>query len=157
MTFNTTRLSSCAWVELRQSAGTEQTISNGDVILFNTSTKRSTGGDSVSYDNSTGVLSLSSARRYWVQASIAIKRASGDDYEVEWQLSDGTALTPSDGAFSAYVKHVAGTTSYPFKGASFVASLMVDNPSNDYRLTVTDCPANSTVLEHTHLFIMELK
>jgi len=155
MTFNCTRLSNCAWVELRQSSGTEQTISAGDILKFDSATKRSTGGDSVSYNNTTGVLSLSSSKRYWVQASISIERSSNNLYQIDWELSDGTALSASDGSFPAY-NHINRLSTFPHINSSFVASLLIDNPSDSYRLKVTSCPSNSTFLESSHLFIMEL-
>lgn len=153
MTYLTPRVSKCAWVEYRQSSA--QTISTNSIITFDT--KRTTGGDSVSINSSTGVVSLSSSKRYWIQASISIERSTNDDYEINWEESDGTALVEADGNFPAYSRRVTGVTAYPFANSSFVASLMVDEPSTDYRLKVTACPANSTVLSWTHLFIIELE
>lgn len=153
MTYKAPRVSNCAWIEYRQSSA--QTISTGSIITFDT--KRTTGGDSVSINSSTGVVSLSSSKRYWIQASISIERSSNADYEINWEQSDGTALSESDGNFPAYNRLVTGVLGYPFYNSSFVASLMVNEPSIDYRLKVTTCPASSTVLSWTHLFIIELE
>lgn len=153
MTYKKARLSKCEWVEYRKSS--TQTISTGSIITFDT--KSTTGGDSVSIDSSTGVVSLSSTKRYWIQASIAIEKSSNTDYQIDWEQSDGTAIATSDGNFPAYSRRVTYNLGYPFYNSSYVASLLVDNPSIDYRLKVTNCPANSTVLLETHLFIMELE
>lgn len=152
MTYRATKESSCVWIEYRQSS--TQTISTGSIITFDT--KRSSGADSVSINSSTGVVTLSASRRYWIQACIAIQNASNLDWELEWEQSNGTALTPADGSFSAYRRRVTGPTSYPFYNSSYVASLIVNEPSINYRLKVATCAANSTVLAETHLFIMEL-
>jgi hypothetical protein len=153
MTYKIARKSNCAWVEYRKSS--TQTISLGSIITFDI--KNTTGGDSVSINGSTGVVTLSSSKRYWIQASIAINKSSNGDYQIDWEKSDGTALSTTDGNFPAYSRRVSDVLGYPFYNSSYVASLLTDNPSIDYRLKVTDCPANSTVLLETHLFIMELE
>ena len=153
MTYNLNRVSRCSWIEYTRTAS--QSISTGSIITFDN--RRSTGGDSVSIDSSTGVISLNSSMRYWIQASICIDRSTNDDFEINFEQSDGTALAESDGNFPAYNELVSGIPGYPYYNSSFLASLMVNSPSIDYRLKVTSCPYNSTLLVETHLFIMELE
>ena len=153
MTYNLNRLSNCSWVEYTRSS--TQTISDGSIITFDT--KRTTGGDAISLNSSTGVLSLSSSRRYWVQASIAVERSSNGDFKFVWEQSDGTALSESDGNFPAFNKFVASLTSKPVNNHSYIASLMVDSPTIQYRLKAETVPTNSTLLSFTHLFIIELE
>lgn len=155
MTHLAVRKSNCAWVEY--SMGATQSVSDGDIIKFDASTKRTTGGDGVSYNSTTGVLSLSSTKRYWVQASIAIDRSSNNNYAVRWYQSDGTLLDESDGSFYAVARSVTSiSTGAPYINSSHVASLVVDYPAVDYRLEVPTVPASSTVMLLTNLFIIEL-
>ena len=134
---------------------TSQTVSSGDVITFDT--KRTTGSDSTSVNSSTGVISLDGSRRYWVQASLAVTMSSNDSYEATFQDSNGNTLSESDGVFPAY-----HTITYPddfnnsYVNHSYMASLIINTPTLDYKLVMTTVPANSTVLVETHLFIMEL-
>lgn len=159
MTFGTgfRHTSDCIWVEFSKSS--TQTVSAGDIITFDATTKRSTGSDSVSLNSSTGVISLSSSKRYWIQASIAVERSSNNNYEIFWRTGAGsTNLGESDGCFSAVARRqTAKTGGQPYVTSSHVASVMVDYPTDTYRLYVDSMPANSTVLTLTNLFIMEME
>ena len=153
MSFGNITEASAVMVEYTKS--TSQTVSSGDVIVFDT--KRSTGSDGTSVDSSTGVISLSGARNYWVQASLAVTMSTNGSYEATFQDSAGNTLSESDGVFPAY-----HTITYPdnfnnsYINHSYMGSLIVDNPTLDYKLVITAVPAGSTVLVETHLFIMEL-
>ena len=149
--------SGCIWVEFSKSS--TQTVSAGDIITFDATTKRTSGSDSVSVNSSTGVITLSSNKRYWVQASIAVERSSNNNYEIFWRTGAGTTnLTNSDGCFSVVARRqTAVTGGQPYVTSSHVASIMVDYPTDTYRLYVDTMPANSTVLTLTNLFIMELE
>ena len=151
-----THTSSCIWVEFSKSS--TQTVSVGDIITFDATTKRSTGSDSVSLNSSTGVITLSSSKRYWVQASIAVERSSNNNYEIFWRTGAGTTnLTNDDGCFSVVARRqTAATGGQPYVTSSHVASIMVDYPTDTYRLYVDTMPASSTVLTLTNLFIMEM-
>ena len=152
MSYNNIRKASGKMIEYTKS--TTQTVSNGDIITFNT--KRTTGSDSVSISGS-GVISLNSDKSYWIQASIAIDMSSNGDYKVTFQDASGNTLTESDGVFPAYHTLSPDDDGNPFTNSSYMASLVVDNPSLDYKLVVTSIPANSTVRTETHLFIMEME
>lgn len=153
MSFGNVTEASAVMVEYTKS--TSQTVSSGDVITFDT--KRTTGSDSTSVNSSTGVISLDGSRRYWVQASLAVTMSSNDSYEATFQDSNGNTLSESDGVFPAY-----HTITYPddfnnsYVNHSYMASLIINTPTLDYKLVMTTVPANSTVLVETHLFIMEL-
>ncbi|MGA1738682.1 MAG: hypothetical protein ACO4AM_05325 [Candidatus Nanopelagicaceae bacterium] len=148
--------SNCIWIEFSKSS--TQTVSAGDIILFDSTTKRSTGSDGVSVNSSTGVISLSSSKRYWIQASIAIERTSNSEYQIFWRTGSGTSnLGNSDGCFSVVARgQTASTGGTPYITSSHVASVMVDYPTETYRLYIQTMPANSTVLTLTNLFIMEM-
>jgi hypothetical protein len=144
-----TRKASCAWVEFTQSSA--QTISSGTDITWDT--KRTTGGDNISINSSTGVITLDSSRRYWVQATISVDRSSNGDYAFEFQTGAGGALSQSDGGFK--LVYVEDYTS-PYVSSSFVASLVVDRPTTTYKLRCTSVDANSTLNAQSHLFVVEL-
>lgn len=156
MSYLLTRNSNCALIEY--SMGTTQTISNNEIIKFDSSTKRTTGNDGVSYNSTTGVLSLDSTKRYWVQASVAIKRSSNTDYGVRWFTSSGGELDQDDGSFFVVGRKVSaiGSPGTPFTTSSHMASLVVDYPSVDYILKTGTMPSSSTVTLQTNLFIIEL-
>ena len=153
MSYNSIRKAICEFVEYTKSA--TQTISSGDVITFNT--KKTTGGDSVSIDSSTGIITLDSDRSYWIQASITFDIPSEGDFKVEFQDSSGNSLTESDGNFPAYFHSEPDKTGSgrPFANNSQLCSLLVKQPSLQYKLVATTVPANTTVHLSTHLFITE--
>ena len=151
MTHLAVRKSSCAWVEFTQSSA--QTISSGTDITWDT--KRTTGGDNISVNSSTGVITLDSSKRYWIQATIGVDRSATGDFAFEFQTGAGGSLTPSQGAFPMlYLEDT--NTSHPFINSSFVASLMVSYPTTTYKLRCTSVDASSTLNSPTHLFVMEL-
>lgn len=148
MSFNLVRKTNCAWIEYTQSS--VQTISSGTDITWDT--KRSTGGDSVSINSSTGVITLDSSKRYWIQASVNVDRSASGNIEFTFQTGAGGSLTQAQGAFP--MLYVEDTT-LPIINSSFVASLMVVNPSTTYKLRCVTVDASSTLEAETHLFIME--
>ena len=151
MSYNSIRKAICEFVEYTKSS--TQTISNGSVITFNT--KRTNGCDEVSIDSSTGVITLDPNRSYWIQASITFDIPSEGDFKVEFQDSSGNSLSESDGNFPAYFHSEPDRTSagLPFANNSQLCSLLVKQPSLQYKLVATTVPANTTVHLSTHLFI----
>ena len=153
MSHNNIRKAICAFVEYTKSS--TQTISNGSVITFNT--KRTTGDDGVSIDSSTGIITLNSNRSYWIQGFITFEIPSEGDFKVEFQDSNSNSLSESDGNFPAYFHSEPDRTSsgLPFANNSQLCSLLVKQPSLQYKLVATTVPANTTVHLSTHLFITE--
>ena len=149
MTYLASRKSSCALIEFSQSS--TQTISSGTDILWDT--KRTTGGDGISINSSTGIITLNSSRRYWIQATINVLRSGNSDFAFEFQTGAGGALTQADGSFP--ILYIEDTTR-PIINSSFMASLMVSYPSTTFKLRCTSVDANSTLESQSHLFIMEL-
>jgi hypothetical protein len=145
-----TRKASCAWVEFTQSSA--QTISSGTDITWDT--KRTTGGDNISYNSSTGVITLDSSKRYWIQATINVVRNGNGNIGFEFKNGAGGSLTQAQGNFPMlYVED----TSNPYINSSFVSSLVVSYPTITYKLVCTQIDQNSTLASQSHLFIMELK
>lgn len=129
-------------------------LSNNTDIVWDTTTKRTTGGDLVSINASTGVITLSSSRRYWLQASIQVDRASAGDFAFEWQDGSGNTLGAGDGAFSAiYLEDYV----QPLVNSSLLASVMVSSPSLTYKLVCTQVPNSSSLNENTELLIWEFE
>ena len=150
MSYLTTRKSDCAWIEYTQSSA--QTISSGTDITWNT--KRTTGGDGVSIDSSTGIITLDSSKRYWIQASISVTRSADGNIEFTFQNGSGGSLSESNGNFPMlYVED----QSDPYINSSFVTSLVVSKPTTTYKLRCVTIDANSTFDLESHLFIMEMK
>lgn len=158
MTHNLMRRSKCNWIEYKQSA--EQTISTNSVITWNT--KKSTGNDSVSIDGS-GIISLSSLKRYWLQASVCVQRSTyNTDFQFDFQESDGTSLDQSEGNFGCKFVWDGQLSSspyatFPVTNSSLLASLIVNYPSTTYKLVCTNVSANSTFCAESNLFIMEME
>ena len=151
MTHLAVRKASCAWVEFTQSSA--QTISSGTDITWDT--KRTTGGDNISINSSTGVITLDSSKRYWIPATVGVIRSATGDMSFEFQTGAGGSLTLSQGNFPVYYNE-SQTGQFPVKNSSFVASLMVSYPSTSYKLRCTLVDANSTLNEPTPRCIMEL-
>lgn len=134
-----------------------QTVSQGNAITFADADKRSTGSDSVSINSSTGVITLDSDKKYWVQAHLYVDMGANDDYcQIEFQDSNGNTLGPSDGNFPYYHDEVASRTARPRESNSYMASLVVENPTLSYKLVPTLIRANSEIMTTTHLFIIEV-
>lgn len=150
MTHLAVRKASCAWVEFTQSSA--QTISSGTDITWDT--KRTTGGDNISINSSTGVITLDSTKRYWIQATINVVRSGNGNIGFEFKTGAGGSLTQAQGNFP--MLYIEDTTN-PYINSSFVASLMVSYPTSTYKLQCTIIDANSTLASQSHLFIMELK
>jgi len=153
LSYNNIRKAICEFIEYTKSS--TQTISNGSTITFNT--KRTTGGDGVSIDSSTGIITLNSDRSYWIQGFITFDIPSEGDFKVEFQDSNGNSLTESDGNFPAYFHSEPdrSNSGRPFANRSQLCSLLVKQPSLQYKLVATTVPSNTTVHLSTHLFITE--
>ena len=149
MSFKLIRKSACNWIEYTQSS--EQSISSGTDVVWDT--VRSTSTPSMSINSSTGVITLDSNKRYWIQASINVLRSGNGDIEFKFLTGAGGSLSQSDGAFPMLYFE---DNSKPIINSSFMASLMVSYPSSTYKLQCTDVDANSTLKAQTHLFIMEM-
>ena len=153
MSYNNIRKAICEFIEYTKSS--TQIISNGNTITFDT--KRTTGGDGVSIDSSTGIITLNSDRSYWIQGFITFDIPSEGDFKVEFQDSNGNSLSESDGNFPAYFHSEPdrSDSGRPFANNSQLCSLLVKQPSLQYKLVATTVPSNTTVHLSTHLFITE--
>lgn len=155
MTFLNTKDSKIEFIEYKMSS--TQSITGGDqIIKLDSTTKRTTGGDAVSYNSTTGVLTLSSSRRYWVQASIFYDRNSNAGYSIEWVTdSSMSEVTQTSGGFRAIVQVTANVSGY-YRTSNHTAHLLVDNPTNAYRLNYGNGPSGD-ILTQTNMFIIEAR
>lgn len=141
-------------IQYRPNQATPQALSAGTTVLWDTTTKVTTGGDSVSINGSTGVITLSSSHRYWLQVSIQVTRGSAGNFEFDWQTSTGTTLTPATGGFS--LEYIEDYTD-PVINSSLMASLMVSNPSQAFKFVCGSVVASSTLHPNTELLIWEFE
>ena len=156
MSYRATRKSDCTWIEYTQA--NTQTISNNTDIIWDV--ERSTSTPAMSINSTTGVISLDSSKRYWIQASIHVIRNGTGNIEFEFQTSTGGNLTESQGNFPMFYSNI-DTNNYVVYGAyinsSFVVSLMVSYPTTDYKLVCKTVDSNSTLTGASHLFVMEME
>ena len=150
MSYLGTRKSDCTWIEYTQSSA--QTISTGTDIVWDV--ERSTSTPAMSINSSTGVITLDSSKRYWIQASINVIRTDIGHIQFSFKTSAGASLTQAEGNFPMYYRE--DTTPY-YINSSFVVSLMVSYPSTGYKLVCTEVDSNSTLASQSHLFVMEME
>ena len=82
-------------------------VANNSKIIWNT-TPRSTGTPGIIIDSS-GNITLSGGRAFWLIASLDVTRSNtSSNVYIEWQDSNNNTLSQSDGASSIMYK-VAGT------------------------------------------------
>ena len=105
-------------------------------------------------NSSTGIITLDSNKRYWIQATINVIRSAAGNFEFTFQTGAGGSLSESAGVFPMiYIEDSAK----PIINSSFVTSLMVSNPLTTYKLRCVTIDANSTFASQSNLFIMEMK
>ncbi len=82
-------------------------VANNSKIIWNT-TPRSTGAPGITIDSS-GNITLSGGRAFWLIASLDVTRANtSSDVYIEWRDNNNNTLSQSDGASSIMYK-IAGT------------------------------------------------
>ena len=137
------------------SADGTQTVSNGDTILF--PNKQTTGGDSVTVTS--GVISLSSTKSYFLQCAVSVERPStSSDVIMTWYNADtSTALGQSDGAFKSQL-NPSGGSSTTRKNGTLIAVMYIENPSYDIELVVSGLSSGTTtILNSMNILITEVE
>lgn len=153
MSYLNYRAATTRWIQFTPNQTTPPTISSGSVVLWDTSTKKTTGGDSISINASTGLITFSSSHRYLVQASLQVDRAASGGFAFEWQDSSSTTITPANGGFPVQYSY---DYAKPILDSSLVATLALVNPTDTYKLVCTSVDASSTLNANTELLIWEL-
>lgn len=134
--------------------GTQTGAVDGDLVKF--PTKTTSGGDGVSI-TSGGVISLNSARDYFITVNVDVDRsANSSDVAFEWyNESTSTKMTQSQGAFEA--RYLPTLTTQPGKNGSEFGQLLISRPSHDISVRLNQMGANTCDINTgCHLFIVEI-
>ena len=150
MSYNNIKNRNVSIIELRHS--TDQSVSVGDAVLFDT--LKGDGSHGVSVDAS-GNITLNTGREYWIQASFDIDRsATTDSWAFDfYNASTGTVLGVSDGAFQAQWDYAASATK---TNATFTAAYVSTAPLSSIVLKATTMTNTSTVSRYTRIIIIEV-
>lgn len=136
----------CVMIEVSLSAS--QTVSSGDIILWDTI--RASGSHGVSVNSSTGVISLDTSKHYHIRCSVDVERSSYNDMRFAFIDSTATEITAVDGGYDAnFFEDVKKTF-------TMVAVYQSQSPLASVRLKAVTVPASSTVLTSMSMFILEV-
>lgn len=145
-------------VMLEATLSSAQTASQGDIVLFDTLRATSTHG--VSLNASTGEITLSNAKDYYVQASIDVERSSTtSSWRFVWVDSTGSEIDADSGGFDAQWDYHTASNSAGVPNATYTAVYQVSAPSiavSPIRLKATSLAANSSILLSTAVLIVEV-
>jgi hypothetical protein len=132
-----------------------QTISVNDIIAFDT--LRASGPYELSLNSSTGEITLSGSKTYWIQASIDVNRSSTtSSFRFAWIDQAGTEISAANGGFDAtWEYHSVGTTA-PAPNPTTVASYVSSNPVQSIRLKTMAVQPASTANTHLSVIIFEV-
>ena len=150
MSYNNQRNRDVSIIELTHS--TDQSVSAGDALLFDT--LRAEGSHGVSVDGS-GNITLNAGREYWIQASFDVDRsATTDSWAFDfYNASTSTVLGVSDGAFQAQWDYATTTGK---TNATFTAAYVQAAPIASIVLKATTLTNTSTITTNTHIMIIEV-
>lgn len=149
MSYNNFKNKATTIIELSHS--TNQSVSAGSAILFNT--LRASGSHGVSVDGS-GNISLDTGAEYWIQASFDIERGTtSDSWAFDfYNASSGTVLSVSDGAFQAQWQ--SGNNAKT--NATLTAAYVQTAPLSSIALKATTMTTTGTVTTNTRVIIIEV-
>lgn len=150
MSYNNIKNRNVSIIELRNS--TDQSVSVGDAVLFDT--LKGDGSHGVSVDSS-GNITLNTGREYWIQASFDVDRsATTDSWAFDfYNASTGTVLGVGHGAFQAQWDYASTSTR---TNATFTAAYVSTAPLSSIVLKATTMTNTSTVSTYTRIIIIEV-
>lgn len=155
MTYKITKTTALNVRLIELSLSSAQTVSSGNTVAFDTLTA-SDAGHGVSVSN--GVISLDTDRRYWVQASMHIDRASTSS-SWEFAFFDDTQnveIDAPDGGYRAKWDWHDVSSFYGKPTATFTATYVSpDAPFASISLRTLSVAAGSTVRTDTRIIIIE--
>ena len=132
-----------------------QTISTNDVIAFDT--LRATGPYELSLNASTGEITLSGSKTYWVQASIDVNRSSTtSSFRFAWIDQAGTEISAANGGFDATWEYHAVATTTNAPNPTSVANYISSNPVQSIRLKTMAVQPASTANTQMSVIIFEV-
>lgn len=155
MTYKITKKTTADVRLIELSLSSAQTISAGSTVSFDTLTASDTGhGVSVS----SGVISLNTNRKYWIQASMHIDRASASS---SWEFAffdetQSAEIDATDGGYRATWIWHDRTEPYGSPTATFTATYVSHATAlSSISLRALSVAANSTVRTDTRVIIIE--
>ena len=157
MTYKITKTTSLGVRLIELSLSSAQTVSSGSTVAFDTLTA-SDAGHGVSVSN--GVISLNTSRRYWVQASMHVDRASTSS---SWEFAffddvQNTEIVATDGGYRAKWAWHDRIVSYGSPTATFTATYVSPStPLGSISLRALTIASNSTIRTDTRIIIIEAK
>lgn len=142
-------------VMIEATLSSAQTASQNDYVLFDT--LRATGSHGVSLNSSTGAITLDTSKHYHIQASVDVERATAtDSWRFNFADSNGTELTPEQGAFDATHEHQAKTISIGAASPTNTIIYQSTQPRSEIRLKAFTLGASSTITTDFSLLILEV-
>ena len=138
-------------IEITLSAS--QVLSAGGIVAFDTLSCEIT--PALSLNTSTCEITLASNKSYYIEASIDVNRSSTtSSLEFAWIDSAGTVIPISDGGFDSHWLWHSTSTIGP--SSTNVANYITNSPTSAIRLKAITLNANSTILQGTRVFIIEV-
>lgn len=139
----------CSTSMIEASLSSAQTVSSGDMVLFDTI--RATHSHGVSLNATTGEVTLDTSKHYRIQASVDVTRSNtSTSYRFAWIDSSGVEISAADGGYDASW-NLSSTAN-----ATYTAMYQSVSPVSPIRLKVTSVSANSTLNLATKLIILEI-
>lgn len=151
MTYQTTSNKTVRMIEFTKSS--DQSVTSGDAITFDT--KKTSGGDSVSVNSSTGAITLNSSKSYWITLNLHVERGSTTQSFSSAFYDSSGQITPENGGFNSDYSYGA-FNSYSTKSPTFTAQFVIKYPTDTYYAKMISVGSSSSVSERTSLFILEV-
>ena len=155
MTYKITKTTALDVRLIELSLSSTQNISTGSTVAFDTLTA-SDAGHGVSVSN--GVIALDTSRRYWIQASMHVDRASTSS---SWEFAFfddtlNTEIEAADGGYRAKWTWHNVTNYYGQPNATFTATYVSPaTPLSSISLRTLSVAAGSTVRTDTRVIVIE--
>lgn len=132
-----------------------QTIVINDIIAFDT--LRASGPYELSLNSSTGEITLSGSKTYWIQASIDVNRSSTtSSFRFAWIDQAGTEISAANGGFDATWEYHLSSSSSNAPNPTTVASYVSSNPVQSIRLKTMAVQPASTANTQLSVIIFEV-
>ena len=132
-----------------------QTISVNDIIAFDT--LRASGPYELSLNSSTGEITLSGSKTYWIQASIDVNRSSTtSSFRFAWIDQAGTEISAANGGFDATWEYHLSSARSNVPNPTTVASYVSSNPVQSIRLKTMAVQPASTANTQLSVIIFEV-
>lgn len=146
MTYTGTKEQSATLLEISKS--TTQTVSSGDIVLWDTI--RATGTHGVTVNSSTGEITLDTSKHYHLRCSLDVQRSSYSDMRFAFVDSAGNIISAEEGGYDANLFENGQRT------FTMVAVYQTHSPISPIRLKAVTVGANSTIQTSMSIFALEV-